>query len=82
MKWQLLKFECGDKELVEIAQPNAGIITEIGSAHIEILGSRLEIDLAKWELAEYLKQYLTSNVEILFKASTGAKLEEVLEYLT
>jgi UDP-N-acetylmuramoyl-tripeptide--D-alanyl-D-alanine ligase len=34
------------KELVEIAQPNSVIIIGIGSAHIEILGSRLEIALA------------------------------------
>lgn len=44
------------KELAEIARPNAGIITGIGSAHIEILGSKLEIALAKWELAKYLKE--------------------------
>jgi UDP-N-acetylmuramoyl-tripeptide--D-alanyl-D-alanine ligase len=43
------------KELAEIARPNAGIITGVGSAHIEILGSRLEIARAKWELAEYLR---------------------------
>lgn len=42
------------KELAEIAEPNAGIITGIGSAHIELLGSKEEIANAKWELAEYL----------------------------
>ena len=42
------------EELANIARPNAGIITGIGSAHIELLGSVENIALAKWELAEYL----------------------------
>ncbi|MFN8578792.1 MAG: UDP-N-acetylmuramoyl-tripeptide--D-alanyl-D-alanine ligase [Candidatus Sericytochromatia bacterium] len=42
------------QELAEIAEPNAGIITGIGTAHIELLGSVEEIADAKWELAENL----------------------------
>lgn len=43
------------EELAFIAEPDAGIITGIGSAHIELLGSVEDIALAKWELAEFLK---------------------------
>ncbi len=43
------------KELSEIAHPNAGIITGVGSAHIELLETVENISLAKWELADYLK---------------------------
>ena len=37
-------------ELVRIAEPNIGIITNIGSAHIELLGTREAIAAAKTEL--------------------------------
>lgn len=37
-------------ELVRIAEPNIGVITNIGSAHIELLGSRDAIAAAKSEL--------------------------------
>ncbi|MFM7188422.1 MAG: UDP-N-acetylmuramoyl-tripeptide--D-alanyl-D-alanine ligase [Armatimonadota bacterium] len=37
-------------ELVRIAEPNIGVITSIGSAHIELLGSRDAIAAAKSEL--------------------------------
>ncbi|MCL6471646.1 MAG: UDP-N-acetylmuramoyl-tripeptide--D-alanyl-D-alanine ligase [Firmicutes bacterium] len=40
------------KELAEIARPNIGVITNIGQAHIEILGSEKEIAAAKAELIE------------------------------
>jgi UDP-N-acetylmuramoyl-tripeptide--D-alanyl-D-alanine ligase len=43
-------------ELAEIAEPDAGIITGVGSAHIELLGSRQEIAKAKWELASFLQK--------------------------
>lgn len=42
------------EELALIAEPDAGIITGIGSAHIELLGSKQGIAEAKWELAEFL----------------------------
>lgn len=42
------------QELAEIAEPDAGIITGIGTAHIELLGSVENIAQAKWELAENL----------------------------
>lgn len=43
------------QELAEIAEPDAGIITGIGTAHIELLGSIENIAQAKWELADNLK---------------------------
>lgn len=42
------------QELADIAEPNAGIITGIGTAHIELLGSVEDIADAKWELSENL----------------------------
>ena len=41
-------------ELCEIAQPQMGIITNIGSAHLELLGSKENIARAKAELIEAL----------------------------
>ncbi|MBC7473771.1 MAG: UDP-N-acetylmuramoyl-tripeptide--D-alanyl-D-alanine ligase [Candidatus Sericytochromatia bacterium] len=43
------------EELALIAEPNVGIITGIGSAHIELLGSKKDIAEAKWELAKYIE---------------------------
>ncbi len=42
------------KRLCEIAQPDIGVITNIGEAHIGRLGSRANIARAKWELIESL----------------------------
>lgn len=41
--------------LCEIAQPDVGVITNIGEAHIGMLGSRENIARAKWELIESLQ---------------------------
>ncbi|HBT95799.1 MAG TPA: UDP-N-acetylmuramoyl-tripeptide--D-alanyl-D-alanine ligase [Coriobacteriia bacterium] len=43
------------RELADIAQPDIGIVTNIGHAHLELLGSRSEIARAKGELIEALK---------------------------
>ena len=40
--------------LAEIAKPDVGVITLIGEAHIGLLGSRVGIAQAKWELIEAL----------------------------
>jgi UDP-N-acetylmuramoyl-tripeptide--D-alanyl-D-alanine ligase len=40
--------------LSRIAKPTIGVITNIGEAHIGYLGSRRNIALAKWELADSL----------------------------
>jgi UDP-N-acetylmuramoyl-tripeptide--D-alanyl-D-alanine ligase len=43
-------------ESAAIAKPNIGVITNIGLAHVELLGSREEIAKAKAELAESLNE--------------------------
>lgn len=47
-------------ELVRIAEPNIGVITTIGSAHIELLGSRDAIAMAKTELFRGLSSGATA----------------------
>lgn len=42
------------KALCEIARPDTGVITNIGSTHMELLGSQENIARAKWELIEAL----------------------------
>ncbi len=41
-------------QLVEIARPTVGVITNVGTAHIEFLGSREEIALEKGDLVAHL----------------------------
>jgi len=43
-------------ELADCARPDIGIITSVGVAHIELLGSRQNIAIAKCELLQYLDQ--------------------------
>ena len=49
--------------LAQIADPDIGLITNVGEAHLESLGSVQGIAEAKWELAEYLlnKEFLLIN---------------------
>ncbi len=42
--------------LVDIARPNIGVITNVGTAHIGLLGSRENILKAKLEMAEYFDE--------------------------
>ena len=55
--------------LAEIARPNLAIITSIGTSHIEHLGSRENICLAKCELLAHLREgakvYLPANEPLL-----------------
>ena len=44
------------QQLCEIAKPTAGIITNIGHSHIELLGSQEQIALAKAELIDALPE--------------------------
>lgn len=57
---QILEMGMGNKGdiayLSDIAVPDIGIITNIGHAHIEALGSRENICKAKLEIAENMKQ--------------------------
>lgn len=44
-------------ELARISEPNAGLISQIGTAHLSELGSQENIARAKWELADYLQAH-------------------------
>jgi UDP-N-acetylmuramoyl-tripeptide--D-alanyl-D-alanine ligase len=52
-------------ELTTISEPQIGLLTHIGTAHLSELGSQAKIAQAKWELAEYLSQ----NQGLLFAQS-------------
>lgn len=60
------------KELVEIAEPQFGIITNIGTAHIEGFGNLEGVIKTKTELYDYLKQtngkiFINNDDELLMK---------------
>lgn len=64
------------KELCEIAQPNYGIITNIGKAHLEGFGSYEGVKKAKSELYDYLKKregtaFVHSDDAVLMQLSEG-----------
>lgn len=42
--------------LCDIVEPDIGVITSIGPAHLELLGSMDAIAAAKWELADFLDE--------------------------
>lgn len=61
-------------QLCEIAEPNFGIITNIGTAHIEGFGSREGVIKAKSELYHFIKEtkgiiFLNDNDELLVSLS-------------
>lgn len=51
-------------KLVEIARPNIGVITNVGTAHIGLLGSRENILKAKLEMAEYFDESNTLIINL------------------
>lgn len=50
--------------LVDIARPNIGVITNVGTAHIGLVGSRENILKAKLEMAEYFDENNTLVINI------------------
>ncbi len=48
------------RQLCEVARPEVGIVTNVGSSHIGLLGSREEIARAKAELLEALPEWGTA----------------------
>lgn len=75
---------CGElSPLCEIARPRYGIITNIGTAHIEFLGSREAIAEEKGTLARYLPQNgllftpASCDFNEYFRARTHARLVPV-----
>lgn len=68
-------------ELTEIAQPAWGLITNVGTSHIELLGSREEIARAKAELFEALPEsygiaFVNACDEYALDVCNFARLEE------
>ena len=61
------------QELAEIAEPNYGIITNIGDAHLELLGSRQGVFETKTALYRFVKQ----SGKLVF---VNAKDEPLLSY--
>jgi UDP-N-acetylmuramoyl-tripeptide--D-alanyl-D-alanine ligase len=54
-------------ELVQIAKPNLGLITNIGHAHLEGFGSREGIAFGKFELFDYL---IAKNCLIIYRGDS------------
>ena len=68
-------------ELAEVAQPDWGIITNVGTSHMELLGSRDEIARAKAELFEALPEgrgiaFVNADDEYAAFVCDHARLEE------
>ena len=62
------------KELVEIANPNYGIITNIGKAHLEGFGSAENIRKTKLELYDYIK---TNDGTIIYNCDDSILKNEI-----
>ena len=68
-------------ELAEIAQPNWGLVTNVGTSHVELLGSREAIAQAKAELYEALPEgrglaFVNADDDFAQHMRTSARLEE------
>ena len=68
-------------ELAEVAKPDWGLITNVGTSHIELLGSRDEIAHAKAELFEALPEgrgiaFVNADDDFAGEVCTYARLEE------
>jgi len=62
--------------LCEVGMPTSGLITNVGTAHIEFLGSQENIAKAKTELFDYLRRnngflYVNADDPFLLKRLTG-----------
>ena len=66
------------KELVEIAEPDYGIITNVGKAHLEGFGSFEGVVRTKGELYDYLRHKRTS---IVFIHNDNPRLMEIADGL-
>lgn len=71
------------RELCEIAEPDWGVITNVGPVHIGELGSQEAVTRAKWEMADYLFERwgadvprLVINGDNVFLAEKYAALPE------
>ena len=68
------------KELVEIAEPNCGLITNVGKAHLQGFGSFEGVQRTKAELYDYLREhggYCFRNTDNPYLAQMAADLKTV-----
>lgn len=73
------------KDLCDVCQPSIGVITNIGTTHMELLGSEEKIAQAKWELIDSLAEGGTAvlNAEDYFSVSQAeATLKNIIFYGT
>lgn len=71
--------------LCKIAQPNYGLITNVGKAHLEFFGSLEGVEKAKGELYDYLSAnnsipFYNSDNPILAKMISERKFKETVAY--
>jgi UDP-N-acetylmuramoyl-tripeptide--D-alanyl-D-alanine ligase len=68
------------KELVEIAEPNSGLITNVGRAHLEGFGSFEGVQKTKKELYDYLREhqgFVFRNTDNSYLAQMAGDLKTV-----
>ena len=68
------------KELVDIAEPNYGLITNVGRAHLEGFGSFEGVQLTKKELYDYLREhqgFIFRNTDNPYLAQMAGDLKTV-----
>ncbi len=65
------------KSLCEIAEPNYGVITNIGTAHIEGFGSKEGVKIGKSEMYEFVAK----NGELVFTNNDDEVLREISQKL-
>ena len=68
------------KELVEVAEPNCGLITNVGRAHLEGFGSFEGVQQTKKELYDYLREYngfIFRNIDNPYLAQMAGDLQTV-----
>lgn len=71
------------KELAEIAEPTIGIITNVGTSHIELLGSQEAIAKAKGELVKAINEdgfVILNEDDAYVKAMTNLTTGKVIGY--
>ena len=68
------------KELVDIAEPNCGLITNVGRAHLEGFGSFVGVQQTKKELYDYLREhqgFIFRNTDNPYLAQMAGDLKTV-----
>ena len=68
------------KELVDVAEPNCGLITNVGRAHLEGFGSFEGVQQTKKELYDYLREhqgFIVRNMDNPYLAQMAGDLQTV-----